>query len=213
MAKAPITRKLADDAAEQVKRSEQRRFRELESELAVVRAGVNNRRPAGPWECIERKELTANTASVEFTNLSGDTDVEYRLRGWVIPQASATSGLIELLPNGDTTNYRTTRLSGDGTTASTAISTSPLRVGRVLANGELATFEGSLYAKTGSIRAWSGRSGAHDTGVPDVRAEVWAGYYGNTTSAITSLKLVLSNGENFASGSRFELYRRTPWPA
>lgn len=203
----PITAKLRDDDAEQIRRVTDTQIAELQR---AVRAIVSERERPALWQLIERIELESAATTVAFENLSGDSDVEYLLRGRVIDESN-TASAIALRPNGETSTFRTQSIRGSATTA-TASTNTVLYVGRTLAEDGVSTFEGTFFAKTGSLRVWQGVCSANETTTPTTVAEVRTGYWTNTTDEITSLVIVSPATGGFGIGSEFALYRRAPWP-
>ncbi len=208
----PDTRQLVDEAAEQVKQHNDRRFLELQAELARTQAILNNTREAGPWEPLRRYAVApgASVTDIVFTGLQGDAEVEYLLRGYIAHDG--TGGFVKLTPNSASTGLAETRLRGDGTSASSGSGTSAIRVARLTTGGDVSTFDGTLFVKTGQPRLWQGLSTAWSTAAAGYSVEAYGGFWTNTTENVTSLTLGQSGAGTFDEGTYIDLYRRVVWP-
>ena len=174
------------------------------------------------WVGIASTTLGSDAASVTFTSTDdgqvGDWSqyMDLVLVAYVRSDRGSTSADTALRLNNDssTTNYRTQRLYGDGSSASAGSGTgwSGFYLGNVLANGATANAYSSLLVnifdinsgkyKTAITRNSSDRNGA---------GEVWlvAGTW-ESQAAITEIDFYAYTTHNLKSGSRFDLFGVLP---
>lgn len=205
----PPSAKLADPTAEKVRANMALCIRELQkrvNELSDALDDVDVPETTEPeWELVERKTLTSAATSVTFSGLNGNTDVEYKLRGYVVDDSGSNANMA-LYPNGATTNADGQRLTGTGAAAGGSVATEML-VGLFRPDAEVSYFEGTLWAKAGSVRTYRGTAGNYDVGAPKLYAETIAGCWSDTSTNITSLELS-GPSSAFGAGTQISLYRR-----
>jgi hypothetical protein len=164
------------------------------------------------WEVVEVKNITVDTTSVTFSGLNGDVDGEYmmlfRIRN-VAP--TGPSQQYSVRPNGISTSQNTTTAFHSGTGANGITTSSDMRIfdaGSFGSKQAVGTF--NFDAKTGTearqliadISIWSN---ALTNNARDTISCVWT----DTTTNITSLDIVASQGLGIAAGSQFCLYKKT----
>jgi hypothetical protein len=142
------------------------------------------------WQEVTRETLTGTVSSVTISNLTGNTDVLYRLRARLVSAGNAGFGL---RLNGDSgSNYGQQFLNALNATASAA-----RYVGYTLWYGPLMTSyttsghieqeEFIIYAKSGYVRTaiWSGFGEINGTTVTE--GGLCGGGWNNTADEITSM--------------------------
>jgi hypothetical protein len=157
---------------------------------------------------IARTTLTSAAASVTFSNISGSYTDLILVANNIIPSGSMD---ITMYVNGDTaTNYSTTSLNGDGTTArSGRVSTqskayiSDFQVAINGSNPTMFIVNFNNYSNTTTYKTFLSRGtiqGASSAGETNANISLW-----RSTSAITSITLQTSSG-TMGVGSTFTLY-------
>ena len=157
------------------------------------------------YVALRTETVATATPSVTFSlsGISGYTDLAL-----VINAKSSTNDNLAYRLNSDTsTNYSFTVLSGNGSTA-TSGRNSNATYGRVDAQGYVTTgdfsFTGLIsfmnYSNTTTFKTSIARASNAAVGV-DAAVTLW-----RSTAAVTSITLLLANGNNFAVGSTFNLY-------
>jgi len=155
------------------------------------------------YEPIATTTLGSTTANITFSTIPGTytdlvliTNLKSTGSGWV--------GLC-IQVNGDTgSNYSDTYIYGDGSAAgSIRDSNAAFTNSGALSNSN---FHGSIfqfmnYANTTTYKTWLCRSGIGTEGWLKASVNLW-----RSTSAITSIKVYHSGGDNLASGSTATLY-------
>ena len=148
---------------------------------------------------IATQTLGSAAASVTFSSISGAyTDLILVFNG----SGSSGGGAFRVELNTDTaTNYSSTQLSGDGTTATSA-RFSNLAYGRggTLDTGNTtAIYHFQNYSNTTTFKTFLSRF-ASPASTTDAWVDLW-----RSTSAINSIKIFV-NAVNFTTGSTFTLY-------
>lgn len=155
---------------------------------------------------IATTTLGSNAASYTFSSISGSyTDLILVINGQVSSNVTVACQV-----NGDTaTNYSTTELFGDGTTASSFRSSTNAQIavmgiGAQVVSGSqwVSTLHFQNYSNTTTYKTVLGRTSAN--GTPGVNAIVglW-----RSTSAITSIKILgYAGASGFTTGTTFTLY-------
>jgi len=154
------------------------------------------------YESIATTTLVSAAASVTFSSIPATfTDLEL-----VVNATASTSGVgINLTFNGDTaSNYSSTRLYGNGSTA-----TSDRQSNGTFINFALGSFDsGQLilakifnYNNATTFKTMLLRQNTASAFVGSL-----VGLWRKTPEAITSITLTVSGGANFAVGSTFTLY-------
>lgn len=160
---------------------------------------------------VERKTITANTTTVTFSGLDGNTDGTYLLTGKIINNSGAAP-FYAMRPNGATTNLKSNLAYNSGSGYSQANGTT----GRIFfsqANGTANTFQQIIHAKKnthsiaqpaiamGSFTAFDGSNQA----IPAFTGWVWD----ETSTNITSLDIVCESANGIGDGSELCLYKYT----
>ncbi len=151
------------------------------------------------YEPLASQTLGSDTASVEFTSISGSyTDLILVVHG---SGTTAADAILEL--NGDTaSNYSVTGIRGTGSAASSArYSAAYLNGAATWTTGAAYTFIVHLmsYSNTNVFKTWLSSAAK-----PDGEVNRVVGLY-RSTSAVTSIKIKRGGG-NIASGATFALY-------
>jgi len=155
------------------------------------------------YDCIATTTLSTTTASITFTSIPS-TYTDLVLVSNLKSTGSQWVGLC-IQVNSDTAgNYSDTYMYGDGSAAGSIRDSSA-----TFANsGALShsNFHGSVfqfmnYANTTTYKTWLCRSGIGTEGWLKASVNLW-----RSTSAITSIKVYHSGGDNLASGSTAALY-------
>lgn len=170
--------------------------------------------PANSYESIATVTVgSGGSASIEFTSISASY-THLQIRGIGRNAAGAAGGSnLELQFNSDTaTNYSSHYLRGSGSAASAGAYTTSSRIyfiETIARNGNTSGTFGTFvidildYANTNKYKTVRGLGGYDDNG---------SGYIlfgsGNwrSTSAITSVKVILEGGDTFAQYSQWALY-------
>jgi len=160
---------------------------------------------------VERQTLAAAAQEVTFSGLAGDTDERYLLR-WRILTADGTA-LVPLLwaPNGLSTNLRHVRHyngaayagGGDGHNVST--DTAGWIAGHGNVSAQTCTGNAWIWAKTGARR--SVHADVLHVTTQDFTSNHYFITWSDTTTEITSMKLVGNAANILGVGSVFELYK------
>ena len=160
---------------------------------------------AATYEPIATTTLGSNTASYTFSSIpSTYTDLVLVVNGQV-----SSSVTVSCQVNGDTaTNYSTTELFGDGTTASSFRSSTNAQIavmgiGAQVGSGTIwtSTLHFQNYSNTTTYKTVLGRTSASATGI-NVIAGLW-----RSTSAINSIKILgYAGASGFTTGTTFTLY-------
>lgn len=158
---------------------------------------------AGPtYEPIATQTLSSIAASVTFSSIPG-TYTDLILVASTANNSGATN--LRLQFNGDTaTNYSSTRIYGDGSSAtsdrtSTAVSMSVGIIGASSTEFGVFTLQIQNYANTTTYQTVLARAG-YASGYVTLTAGLW-----QSNAAVTSV-LVNSSGADFVVGSTFTLY-------
>ena len=158
---------------------------------------------ASTYEKIATTTLSSATATVDFTSISGSyTDLVY------VMQVTTSSGgnYTRIRFNNDTgSNYSVTRLSGDGSTASsTRLSNQTyIEIDNVsFVNTTIANriLQIQNYSNTTTYKTVLGRNNNSSNGAGAI-VGLW-----RSTSAITSISVFLEASGTFNAGSTFTLY-------
>lgn len=160
------------------------------------------------YQLISSNTLSSSAASVTFSAIpSTYTDLVVRVsaRG---DTEGVVNGRFRMEFNGDTgaTNYKSTSLTGDGSSAASSRSTERILV---TMSGQTATGFGSAevyipnYLST--VNKQMGVFGVAESNTVNVNMAAGAGLY-LSSAAITSVTVRQHSGTNFVSGSSFYLY-------
>lgn len=143
---------------------------------------------------IETKTLPAGTTTTTFSSLNGDSDLEYLLITNVTFDSCSNDSTITLQPNTLTTNLSSVRHfvyhnshSYSKYDTALAIATNGLK------SDSQIVVETKIYPKTGKNRSVISRSlNTYSTSYRGV--DDFVGVWGDSTTNITSLQLILSSG-------------------
>lgn len=160
------------------------------------------------YTLIKGETIASTAASYSFTAIpSTYTDLVVRVsaRG---DTEGVVNGRFRMEFNGDTgaTNYKSTSLTGDGSSAASSRSTERILV---TMSGQTATGFGSAevyipnYLST--VNKQMGAFGVAESNTVNVNMAAGAGLY-LSSAAITSVTVRQHSGTNFVSGSSFYLY-------
>ncbi len=185
--------------------------------LAVAGAGAA---PSGPgvYEWLETTVLGSNQASVVFSNLNstyGSTYQHLQIRATQRGSAADTGGQGLLRLNGDTNtnSYAMHQLFGTGSSVSSEAVVSGVLGGIApagrfpAANATANTFGATIIdvldafetTKNKTIRMLGGQASSENRIF--LASGLWL-----STAAVTSLTLLIQDGSNYVTGSRFSLY-------
>lgn len=163
---------------------------------------------ASTYTPIATTTLGSASATIEFTGISGSYTDLVLIASNIVP---STGMDITMQVNSDTgTNYSTTSLNGDGTTARSGRVTtqskayvSDYQVGIGGTNPSMFIVNFLNYSNATTYKTFLSRGtiqGASSTGETNANVSLW-----RSTSAITSIKLSTSSG-TMGAGSTFTLY-------
>lgn len=158
--------------------------------------------PAGGLELIETKLITSPVTGLTFLNLFGDRDIVYKLIAHIVNSSAAGANLIEIRPNGITTNQRVGNMTGFGGVIGGG--TGAMQLGSIAALDESIFIDATINAKSGQNRHvnsfWNNPSGV-------VRGDVTVSSWGvDQTTKITSLEIVGTKANGMVDGF-ISLYR------
>jgi len=155
------------------------------------------------YEPIATTTLSAGTATVTFSSIPQTyTDLVLVFSG---NAATGSTDSIRIRFNGDTTtNYSYTNLSGNGSTASSARSSSDTNIAPALITStevsnniwNIFNYSNTTTFKTVLVRA----------NIAGALTRASVGLWRKTPEAISSITLTIVGGQNFASGCTFSLY-------
>lgn len=159
--------------------------------------------PAGTtYSTIATTTLGSNQADYTFTSIpSTYTDLVLVINGQVSSSVTAVCQF-----NGSTSDYSTTEIFGDGTTASsfrTTLSLAIMGIGAQISSGSQFTsiLNFQNYSNTTTFKTVIGRTNQTSLGVNAI-VGLW-----RSTSAINSIKLLgYSGASGFTAGTTFTLY-------
>src|SRR3990167_394347 len=162
---------------------------------------------------IAETTLSVTASNIEFTGLNGDTDVIYLIRAYIVATTTALEIYAIFNNYSATASYGWQYLIGYGTAVGAGRFTtwdgiSLTYTGSDTTTSNLAYSESIIYAKTGNERLVIVESidmcDATYIGRIVVKGAIW----NNTTSTITSLKILNSGGVNFAAGTNIQLWAK-----
>jgi hypothetical protein len=157
----------------------------------------------GTYEPISTQTLGTAQASVTFSSIPQTyTDLVLIFAG---SAASASTDSIDIQFNGDTTtNYSTTFISGNGSTATSSRVTSiTYGIGALITSSEIANSTWNIfnYANTTTFKTVLARGN-----IAGALIRQGVSLWRKTPEAITSILLKNDTGQNFAVGCTFTLY-------
>lgn len=158
--------------------------------------------PAGnTYTAIATQTLGSAASSVTFSSISGAyTDLVLVISGYI---TAGTVGVFLQFNTDTTTNYSTTYLYGDGSSASSTRASTQIytQIGNMSDNAQVTQIAQIMnYSNSTTYKTVLSR---YNNTVNSVGATV--GLWKATPAAITSVK-ILTNSSTFISGSTFTLY-------
>jgi len=160
----------------------------------------------GAWERIYSNTLTSAAATHTISNLTGNTDVLYRLviRG----TDDTTVGVWKLLLNNDATNlYGNQVLSGiDATVAASRATPSCAIIGNTATDDDITMSDTLIYAKSGFERTMLTNMSASISTTTVTGIYLYGQVYNETSTEITSM-VISATADNMNIGTHIELYR------
>jgi hypothetical protein len=155
------------------------------------------------YSLIASTTLGSDTASNTFSSIPATyTDL---ILVTTTKNNSGGNRAMQMLLNSDTaTNYSTTYLSGDGTSATSTRTTGTAYLDTLVtvpgADFTICTFHFQDYANATTYKTVLNRSGLGSTNVRAV-VSLW-----RSTAAINSIKIQLGGADLYSTGSTFKLY-------
>ena len=160
----------------------------------------------GIYQIIQEQTLTANSTTISFTGLNGDTDIEYLIVARVVGVSACT---MQMTLNGDTgTNYGSQSMfvANTAVTASSLSNQTKITLGQIT-NGDAVFLKGHLYAKSGAERFFSSQYMYH-LGNTAIQKLEWRGnVWNNSADSITTIELG-GAGICYGAGTHVELWAR-----
>ena len=163
----------------------------------------------GDLTLVEHKTTTANTTTVTFSSLDGNTDGTYKLQGKIIQNGSGTAALL-MRPNGATTNLLSS-LGSFFSNTNGSNATSDLTLLFTNASGQAASFEITIHARKNAnsvaqIFTYNGTSSNPRIGTSNF-TNITGGAWDESSTNVTSIDLVSGISSGIGSGSEFWLYK------
>lgn len=191
-----------------------------DTRMDVVEIGTAAPAVIGGLEFLDRIEVTgSDVTSVTFSSsgdgdrqhdINGDVDEEYFCRFKII-KGGATNPIIDLEPNGSSSDLEIQYTTASGGTLNTS-SQPTLRLSGPNSSSEEYHGTFRFRAKSGSPRHYSAESVMVDTSAFNVDFSTFSGGAWNpspSSTNVTSLDIVASVASGIGVGSTFELYRVT----
>lgn len=148
---------------------------------------------------IDYVGTTAATSTVTFSNLRGDTDIEYILEAYIENNSgNAQDYFIRL--NGSSADYDTVELFANGSSVTTSTASTGLWIHGSNNDGWSTT---TLFAQSGQQRF----SVTQNTRNANGHYRAFSGNWSNTTDEVTALAIYNASSE-IGAGSKFWLYAR-----
>jgi hypothetical protein len=148
----------------------------------------------------DQKNILADTTSVDFTGLTGDTDGGYEIEGRLV--VGNTNPTYTLQPNALATNQAGRRLLVDA--AATPIALTTLVIGGGATIGTEVGFRLQFQSKSGHIRFFFCTSEWVTAAAAEVMEEI-AARWTATATVITSLRILSSVANGIGAGSMLTL--------
>lgn len=159
------------------------------------------------WQLIEKQSLSStdiNASPIDFTGLSGDTDIQYKLE--LDLEATATE-LYRLFLNNDTgANYEEQfHRTNTGTDFSTNLTSNEVNLSYTSAMADQIFYSAVINAESGEDRTILSKFTNNDaSGIETAEEMVW---WQNTADELTSIKIDTSTASSVTGEAR--LYRRS----
>lgn len=174
-----------------------------------TKTGVMNvkGKPKGMWEEIYNNTLLSAVTSVTIPNLSGNTDILYRIRCRFIGVGNV--GNYQLTFNSDTSaNYGLQNLAGTDSTANSGrgIGSSSLTLGYTATNNNVTYAEYLIYAKSGYTRIGVCRWVADISGTLTDAIYLSGGSWDNSANEIIQM-VITAQANQIGVGSNIVLER------
>lgn len=161
----------------------------------------------GSWVRVGSQVLGSAASSVTFSGLDGDRDVLYYLS---VASKSGGNGYYSIQVNSDSgTNYGYQYLDASNTIVGASRATFNGFLGYTAATNGYGTNQHLIFAKQGFVRPSIYTGAVYISGTTIGNAVVHGQVYSTTNTNITQLALV-SDANNFAAGSQFDLYALRP---
>ena len=163
----------------------------------------------GALRLKERKEVTADTATVTFSGLAGETDEAYIIAGRIRAGNAALNAVV-LRPNGVTVNLSSQVLNVDGATVTGVASGTTIQIGQYSGGvGTVLTFKLFFFARRtiqtfAQERQTIGMASFDGTGSA-ARLQSHSGLWNDTTTILTSID-IFSATTGIGKGSNIALY-------
>ena len=154
------------------------------------------------WRKLSETAVLTTTSRIEFSGLSGDDDIQYKILLYAIGNTTTT---INLYIDGDSTsaNYRRNEIAAEGATATAAESSAEARVLTVNSTNPVGFAKIIVEGVSGTLKTHMIHSISEATGTTVTKININKGFY-FTTSALSSIQLTGTLG----AGSQVELYGR-----
>jgi len=163
----------------------------------------------GEWKVVEDSgELTSAVTTYTFSNLDGDTDIEYNLVWYTTGRAE---GVLYVSFNGDTTagNYGYQRMYGAGAVSGALRDTANRTWVGYLGHGGDTTFgQSHIYAKSGKPRTFLTTGALELYGSYVGHVNKWGSVWDNTTDNLVSIEMTSQITNGIGIGSRFILLKK-----
>lgn len=162
----------------------------------------------GAWELVEAKTVTANSTTLTFSGLDGDTDSAYMLV-WSIINNAGANVFYSVQPNGVTSNQGGT--FSNWTTTFNSSTTSALTVGNGLDGGN--SYGVAYFYASKSIDSIARKRGTWSQGTYTSAAAaasgtfVSSGIWNESSTNVTSIEFESDSANGIGDGSRVCLYK------
>ena len=169
---------------------------------------------AGAFDLLETQVLSSSAASVTFTGLGSYTDYKHlqlRITGRSTRSGSNTAGIFMQFNSDSSSNYSEHSLLGDGSSvySSANANANTAAIISVPAGNQASNIYAGFvidildFSKTNKYKTIRNLAGFHGNSSSQLYLE--SGNW-RSASAITSIYLYDSSGNNIVAGSRFSLY-------
>ena len=176
---------------------------------------INNLNVKGPLnagvdQLIERWVATDAATSKTFSNLHGDTDLEYYIRARIVNGYNGAINIQSRLNNDSGNNYGFQNFSGADTATAAARDTSEaqLYLSNTSAQNEIMVFEYTINAKSGVVRTIIGTSIDDISTTTVTKAWCFGQVWNNTADEITSIVFLSNQTNGIGAGSEISLWCR-----
>jgi hypothetical protein len=159
----------------------------------------------GGLTLVENKNIAANTTSVTFSGLDGDTDGVYLLTGKWLVNGGSSSNNLTVNPNGSSSSLSYGRVfNGGNDTGSSWL------VGGAMTNGDHVSFTWHIHAKThnqsiGQAKYFEGQCTQDNSGA--ITIVNIGGKLNDGSNNLISLDVTSNLSNGIGQGSQFTLYK------